>query len=204
MQFRLSHVAVAVTLAVSSVTAMAQSGSGTTTTRSGTGYYMPYERSFWSYVGGAVGRSDYDFGCRAGFPCDTKATGLKLFTGGKFSEFAGIEASYVFLGNADRAGGHTRGQGINLSLVGTVPLGQSIGLNGKVGAIYGWTKTDGTGGPGFATGDDDGLGLSYGAGLTFAVSRTVDLRLDWDRYRMKFATGRDDVDFATVGVQFKF
>jgi hypothetical protein len=36
------------------------------------------------------------------------------------------------------------------------------------------------------------------------VNRQVDLRLDWDRYRMKFTTGRDDVDLATVGVAFKF
>ncbi|MGE5523998.1 MAG: outer membrane beta-barrel protein [Rhodospirillaceae bacterium] len=203
MQFRFTHVAIGVALAVSSVGVMAQS-SNPPATSSPKGYYMPYERNFWSYAGGAIGRSDYDVGCRAGFSCDSHATGLKAFAGGKFTEYSGLEASYVYLGNAERAGGDTWGQGINLSLVGTVPLGQSLGLNGKVGAIYGWTKTGGAAAPGFATGRDHGLGLSYGLGLTYALSRNVDLRLDWDRYRLKFTTGRDDVDLGTVGVAFKF
>jgi hypothetical protein len=199
-----THVAVGVTLAVSSIGAMAQSSAADTPRAGSKTYYMPYERNFWSYAGGAIGRSDYDLSCRAGFGCDTRATGLKAFAGGKFNEFSGLEASYVYLGNAERGGGDTRGQGVNLSFVGTLPLSQSFGLNGKVGAIYGWTKTGGNAAPGFATGNDRGLGLSYGIGLTSAVNRNVDLRLDWDRYRMKFTTGRDDVDLATVGVAFKF
>lgn len=204
MRVSFTHVAVGVTLAVSSIGAMAQSSAADTTRSASKNYYMPYERNFWSYAGGAIGRSDYDIGCRAGFSCDSRATGLKAFTGGKFNAYSGLEASYVYLGNAERAGGDTWGQGVNLSFVGTLPLSQSFGLNGKVGAIYGWTKTGGSGAPGFATGHDNGLGLSYGIGLTYAVNRQVDLRLDWDRYRMKFTTGRDDVDLATVGVAFKF
>lgn len=204
MKFRVSPVAMAAVLAASSMSVMAQSSSEPAARPGSKAYSAPYERGFWSYAGGAVGRSDYDIGCRTGFPCDTDATGLKLFAGGKFSEFAGLEASYVWLGNAERAGGDTWGQGINLSLVGTVPLGQSLGLNGKIGGIYGWTRTEGTTVPGFNAGRDHGLGLSYGLGLTYALTRTVDLRLDWDRYRMKFTTGRDDVDLATVGVAFKF
>ena len=58
--------------------------------------------------------------------------------------------------------------------------------------------------PGMRTGSDHGLGISYGVGLSFAVTRTVDLRLDWDRYRMKFETGRNYADLASVGVAFKF
>ena len=204
MQFRFTHVAVGVALAVSSLGVHAQSANANAPSAGAQRYYMPYESHFWSYAGGAIGRSDYDISCRTGFNCDTRAVGLKAFTGGKFSDFAGLEASYVYLGKADRAGGDTWGQGINLSLVGYLPLSQSFSLTGKVGGIYGWTKTEGTSAPGFATGRDNGLGLSYGAGLTYAMTRTVDLRLDWDRYRMKFTTGRDDVDFATVGVAFKF
>jgi len=199
----LFRAALGATLALSTAAAMAQ-GSSTTTTRADTQrYYMPYERNFWSYAGGTVGRSDYDIGCSAGFDCDTKDTALKAFAGGKINPFFGLEGSYVYLGEASRGGGDTWGQGLNLSLVGTLPLSQSIGLNGRVGTIYGWTKVEGSA-PGLATGREHGFGLSYGAGLNFALTRTVDLRLDWDRYRLDFKTGRDDVDVAAVGVAFKF
>lgn len=199
----LFRAALGAALALTTAAALAQSTS-TTATRSGTQRYsMPYERSFWSYAGGSIGRSDYDIGCSAGFGCDTKDTAFKAFAGGRFNEFFGLEGSYVYLGNANRGGGDTWGQGLNLSLVGTLPLGQSIGLNGRVGTIYGWTKVEGSA-PGLATGRDHGFGLSYGAGINFALTRTVDLRLDWDRYRLDFKTGRDDVDVASVGVAFKF
>ena len=120
MRVSFTHVAVGVTLAVSSIGAMAQSSAADTTRSGSKNYYMPYERNFWSYAGGAIGRSDYDIGCRAGFGCDSRATGLKAFTGGKFNAYSGLEASYVYLGNAERAGGDTWGQGINLSFVGTL------------------------------------------------------------------------------------
>lgn len=202
MRTRSVQIAVAVALACAGTSAMAQT---TTTTRSGTQtYYQPYEARYWSYGGISVGRSDYDVPCPAGFGCDRREYGFKLFAGGKSHEFVGVEAAYVYLGEANRGGGDTWGQGLNLSLVGTVPLGQAFALNGRVGGIYGWTKTEGTAGARMATGREHGLGLSYGVGASFALSRQVDLRLDWDRYRMKFSTGRDDVDFASIGVAYKF
>jgi hypothetical protein len=167
-------------------------------------YYAPYERGFWNYAGVSVGRSDYDTSCRAGFGCDSRDTGFKAFAGGKFNQNLGLEGSYVYLGDSNRAGGNTWAQGVDLSLVGYLPLSQSFAVNAKVGGIYGWTKTGGASAPGFATGRDNGLGLSYGVGASYALTRTVDLRLDWDRYRMKFTTGRDDVDLASLGVAFKF
>lgn len=197
------RLALAVALTFVSTALLAQS---TSTSRPGTragSYAQPYEGRYWSYGGISVGRSDYDYNCPAGFNCDREATGFKAFAGGKSSENFGVEASYVNLGKGKRGGGDTWGQGLNLSLVGSVPLGQIASLNGKLGGIYSWTKTEGFA-PGMATGRDRGLGLSYGVGLTFALTRTVDLRLDWDRYQMKFETGRDNADLASVGVAFKF
>jgi OmpA-OmpF porin, OOP family len=199
VRFRIPHVAAGFVLAASSVAAMAAQPAA----RTGETYYMPYETRYWSYAGVSVGRSDYDIACPIGFGCDRRETGFKLFAGGKSNEFLGLEASYVYLGKANRGGGDTWGQGLNLSLVGTFPVGQGIGVNGKIGGIYGWTKTEGFA-PGMPTGRDHGLGLSYGVGLNFALTPTIDLRLDWDRYRLKFETGRDDVDLASIGVAFRF
>jgi OOP family OmpA-OmpF porin len=182
--------------------------SGGTSARSGStgmtgNYAMPYEGRFWNYIGGSIGRSDYDAACIGPFSCDTRETGFKVYTGGKFHESFGVELGYVHLGNVQLgSGGDSRAHGVNLSLVGSIPVGQSVSLNGKLGTTYGWTKIDGVG-P--FVGKDNGFGLSYGVGAALGIARNVDLRLDWDRYRFDFAgRGTNDVDLYTVGVQMKF
>ena len=55
-----------------------------------------------------------------------------------------------------------------------------------------------------ATGHKSGWGWTYGAGATFAITPTVQLRADWDRYKLDFANGRSDVDMLSAGVQFRF
>ena len=194
-------IVVGIALALWAAGAAAQSDASASA--DGSTYYTPNQRGFWSYGGGAIGGSDYGLTCQPGYGCDTRDLGLKLYAGGKFSEFTGLEGSYVYLGDAHAGGGRTWGQGLNLSLVGTLPLSQSVGLNARVGSIFGWTRVGGSA-PGMATGNDHGFGLSYGTGLTYALSRTLGLRLDWDRYRLPFATGRHDVDLTTVGLQFNY
>lgn len=200
MNTHMGRLALAVTLALAATAVQAQTASSRTKPQT---YAQPYEGRYWSYGGASIGRSDYDFGCTAGFGCDTRETGLKLFAGGRSSEHFGLEVSYVYLGEGNRGGGDTWAQGVNLSLVGILPVSQTVSLNAKVGGIYGWTKTEGNA-PGLATGREDGFGLSYGLGASIALTRTVDLRLDWDRYRFDFTTGRDDANLASVGVAFKF
>jgi OmpA-OmpF porin, OOP family len=107
-------------------------------------------------------------------------------------------------GEVDRNGGDVRAQGANLSLVGSIPLADNFSILGKVGGIYGWTRTR-TVVPGVPGGGEDGLGLSYGAGLQYDINRKIGLRADWDRYRLKFAGGnKDDADLYSVGLIYKF
>lgn len=154
------------------------------------------------YVGASVGRTDYDVACLGPFTCDSKSTGVKLFAGGKLNEMFGAELSYIHMGQADLGGGgDSRAHGINASLIAGFPVGQAFTVNGKIGTTYGWTRVAGP--AVFGGRRDDGFGLSYGAGLSFNVSRNLDLRLDWDRYGFDFR-GNDHVDMLSVGVQYRF
>ena len=157
----------------------------------------------YGYIGGSVGRSDYDLGGCLGFSCDDKVTGFKLFTGGRFSRYFGVELGYFNLGEADRNGGDVKAQGANLSLIGIAPIADSFSIFGKLGGNYGWTKTSTTI-PGVPAGKEDGLGISYGAGLQYDISKSVGLRADWDRYRLKYVGQRENADLYSVGVVFKF
>lgn len=156
-----------------------------------------------AYVGGSVGRSDYDVSCIGPFACDGEGTGFKVFTGTRFNNVLGAELSYLHLGDVELGGGEdSRAHGINASLIAGVPLTQSISVNGKLGTTYGWTRIGGPGALGGGKRDD--FGLSYGAGLNFNITRQVDVRVDWDRHRFEFTRGNEDVDLLSVGLQYRF
>ena len=174
-------------------------GAAQSTGQGSTTYYMPYEKQFWSYAGASIGRTDWDFSCGLG-GCDDRSTGFKLHAGGRLNNVIGLEAAYFHLGEGSLAPGvDVRAQGINLSVLAGVPIGQSASINGKVGGVYGWTRVTGPFG-----GREDGLGLSYGANATVGLTRNLDLRFDWDRYRLDFAQGDDRVNQYSIGLQYKF
>lgn len=153
-----------------------------------------------AYFGINLGRSDTDTPCYAPFSCSNSHLAGKIYTGGNFNQNFGMEIGYVNMGDADRNGGTIKAQGVNLSLVGTVPLGSAFDLFGKVGGTYGWTET--TASPllvGYDTGKRNGLGLSYGAGMGFNVDRQNQVVVEWDRQKFKFKPEDEAVDLYTVG-----
>lgn len=203
MQRRLGlPIAAAIAALAAALPAAAQTS--TTTSRVTDEWRMPYQARFWSYMGASVGRSDYDLGCISGYGCDPKDTAFKIFAGGKLYNVLGMELAYVNLGRAEIAGGQSRAQGANLSLVAGVPLGYNFGVNGKIGTVYGWTRTDASA-PFYGTGRESGFGLSYGVGATYAFTPNTELRVDWDRYRFDFrGAGTRDVDMWSAGLNFRF
>jgi hypothetical protein len=156
------------------------------------------------YVGVSAGTSNFGLpGCVAGASCDETDIGFKVYAGGQVSKFFGVELSYVDLGRVDRNGGDVRARGVNLGLIGSLPLADQFNVFGKVGAVYGWTRT---GSPlvGVATGNKSDMNLSYGVGAQYDIDRQWALRADWDAYRMEFASGRDTVSLISVGGVYKF
>ena len=87
-----------------------------------------------TYVGLNVGRSDFAINTGfGGFPSDKRDTVYNIYSGTFFSPNFGLELGYTHFGKIQRAGGTTKAEGVNLSLVGKVPLGSSgFNLLGKV------------------------------------------------------------------------
>src|SRR5262249_9649946 len=71
------------------------------------------------------------------------------------------------------AGGSVSARGLNLSAVGRVPLGDSVGLSGKIGATYGITHVNPAQDAGLPSARDKGLGLGYGVALDVNVVRGI-------------------------------
>ena len=172
-----------------------------TTTQSAS--WVPYTTN--GYVGLNMGWPEYKLPCSAAFGCDDPDASFHIYTGGSYNELFGIEFGYLYMGKADRQGGTTRGHGLNLSLVGALPVAQSLKLFGKVGTTYGRTSVSADPASAEPVGDEDGFGWSYGFGASYDLTPQWSLLAQWDRHEMKFAgRGRQDVDAASLGVKFKF
>lgn len=190
--------AVAAALALAPLTAQAQLRASST---DGDGRsWIPYTSQ--GYIGGNIGQSNWDANCQGPNNCNEDHLGFKVYTGGNLWRLVGVELGYINMGKAESSGGSIKAHGVNLSLVGNIPL-QRFNLFGKIGTTYGWTKTTGTA-PGYQTGNESGFGLSYGAGVGFDVQRNVQLVAEWERHRFEFARGGDEVSLWSLGVKYKF
>jgi OOP family OmpA-OmpF porin len=164
--------------------------------------WIPYTTS--GYVGLNVGQSDYRADCAPGSNCDDSATSGKLYVGGMFNEWLGLELGYVHLGEVDRSGGVVRAHGVNVSLVGKVPMGNNSPylLYGRLGTTYGRTKNEspipGYSGTGTAWKPAWGVGVGYQFTPQWAVV------LDYDEHRFDFPRGTDRVGNWSLGVRTSF
>jgi len=165
------------------------------------------------YIGGSVGKSDFDDNNAipdliTSGSVDGSDTGFKIFGGYQFNQNFGVELAWVDLGKASYSGtfsgipvtgGSVKTSGLNLSAVGTLPLGSGFALFGKVGFLAWESKAnDVTGGAPFS-GKADGTDLSLGIGASYDFTKNFGIRAEWERFK---AVG--DIDLLSVGVVYKF
>lgn len=196
-----SVAALALVLACS---AQAQSSQSSPTPGASSGSFslIPYATN--GYVGLNVGKPDWDLPCVGLFRCSEGNTSYNLYTGGMFNPYVGAELGYVNFGRFHRAGGRTQAHGLNLSVVGQIPLG-GLTLFAKAGAMYGETKVSASPLSGLATGKDRDWERSYGAGAAFNFTTRSAVVLEWNRYDLNFVgSGRQDITTTSLGYVHRF
>lgn len=165
---------------------------------------LPFTRR--GYVGINIGRPKLDAACGSGgYTCDDPSASGYIYTGGLVNDWLGAELGYFNSGNADRAGGRTRSQGVNLSAVFRAPLGQ-FNVFGKVGAMYGETKVSTGLLSNVSSGTERGWGPVYGAGVGFDFTPSSGVVLEWQRHEFRYPGGgdRENVDNTSIGYVFRF
>jgi OOP family OmpA-OmpF porin len=166
----------------------------------------PWQGDFWGYVGASAGESKFEQECRSNniFNCDRRDTGFKVYAGGRMSEVLGFEIGYTDFGRVRGSGGDTDAWAIPLTLTAGIPLGPRFNIFGKIGGLYGRTDVTASASTLLDTGHKNGWGWTWGGGATFKVTQNLDVRVDFDRYKLDFVGGRRDVDMLSGGVQFRF
>lgn len=182
------------------------------------------------YVGASLGQSKVDVSAgelkseleAAGVTgviasVDNTDTGWKLFGGYQLNKNIGFEAAYVNLGSltanatySTPAGSPVRSSadadGFLLSVVGTLPVSDTVAIFGKVGAFV-W-NVDATASTTLATvsASGDGTDLGYGLGAKWQINKSIGLRAEWERFQNLSVDGgpERDVDLLSLGATFHF
>jgi OOP family OmpA-OmpF porin len=144
--------------------------------------------------------------------------GYKVFGGYEFNKYLALEGGYFDLGKfgftantipAAGLTGNIKLQGVNIDAVATLPITEKFAAFGRFGYHYDYAK-DAFAGYGAVivqepersqhSGD-----YKFGAGLQFAVTESIGLRAEAERYRVNDAVGnKGDVDLFSVGLVYRF
>ncbi|MDI1236953.1 MAG: outer membrane beta-barrel protein [Polaromonas sp.] len=188
------------------------------------------------YIGGNIGRTRADFnndsinrtlvgqGLRVGTATeDNSGTGYKLFGGYQLNRNFAVEGGYFDLGkssytvNANQIvgnapgtfNGETRVRGLNLDLVGMLPLSDRFSVFGRVGAAYAQSRASFN-----STGSvpvnpsstrSNKTNLKVGVGMQYAITEALALRGELERYRIEDPVrNRGHIDMASLGLVYRF
>jgi len=149
---------------------------------------------------------------------DSADRGYKLYGGYQLNRHFALEGGYFDLGEfgftsttapAGTFNGDIKLRGINLDLVGFLPVTEKLSAFARAGVNYAETK-DKFFGSGAAhaltpTASDREANLKLGAGLQYAFTEKLAMRLEAERYRVSDAVGhKGDVDLVSVGLVYRF
>jgi OOP family OmpA-OmpF porin len=149
---------------------------------------------------------------------DERDTAYRVFGGYQFNRYIGLEAGAFGLGRfgfrsttvpEGTLTGQIKLQGLNLDLVGTLPLSERWSAIGRVGAqgAHAHDTFRGTGAVNVLNANPSKSEVNYkvGAGLQYEINPSFFLRGEVERYRINDAVGnRGDIDVWSVSLVFPF
>jgi opacity protein-like surface antigen len=192
------------TFSVLTVSVLAATGASAQTSTSPAGYSIMAPGN--SYIDLGVGRSEFSLSNGlVDFNSDKRDTAYSLRAGSYVNNTFGMEAGYTDFGNINRAGGSTKANGLNLSLIGKFPLSEQFNILGKVGTTYSRTEVSAASGTGVVSGSESDFGLSYGLGVEFNFTPQWSAVMQYEEHKMKFAGGETDrVGNTTLSARYRF
>lgn len=149
---------------------------------------------------------------------DDRSTGYKIFGGYQINRNFAVEGGYFDLGNfgytattvpAGTLDGRIKLRGLNLDLVGAVPLSEKFSVFGRAGLNYAQARDSfsGAGAVQVASPNPRKNDTNYklGLGLQYALTESLAVRAEAERYRVNDAIGnRGHIDLVSVGLIYRF
>lgn len=185
------------------VAAAALATAGAQAQSSGSGFASSYK----SHIGLSAGLTDYKLNDGTGlFGSDKRTTAYNIYMGGYFDNSnLGMELGYTDFGRVTRAGGNTKVDGVNLSLIGKIPMGKYFNLLGKAGGTYARSDVSSAAGSGVTAGSETSFDWSYGVGGELALSPQLSAVLQYNEHRVKYAGDvRDTIKVTSLGLRYSY
>ena len=149
---------------------------------------------------------------------DGRDLGYKLFGGYQFNRNFALEAGYFDLGSfgyrattlpAASVNGSIRLRGLDLDVVGTLPITEKFSAFGRVGLAHAQARDSfsSTGAVQLQNTNPSKSETNYkfGVGLQYAFTEALAMRLEAERYRINDAVGnKGDVDLFSIGLIYRF
>lgn len=147
-----------------------------------------------------------------------RSSGYKIFGGYQLNRHVAVEAGYFDLGkfgftaNTVAPGtlvGDIRLRGLNLDLVGKLPLTEKFSALGRLGVGYASARDrfSGTGAVNVINPNPSqrAANIKLGLGLGYDFSETLGMRVEAERYRVNDAIGhKGHIDMLTIGLVYRF
>lgn len=149
---------------------------------------------------------------------DDHDLGLKVFAGYQLNRYLAVEGGYFNLGEFGFAAttqpmgtlrGEVKIQGVNLDLVGVLPLTQKWSVFGRAGVNYAASKTTFAGTGAVQVDDPDrserAAHHKLGLGLQYDFTPQLGIRAELERYRIDDTVeNKGDIDLASLGLVYRF
>lgn len=188
-----------------------------------------WANSAW-YIGAGIGQSKANIddqrlirsltesgASSVAFSADERDTAYKLFVGKQLNKYFALEGGYFDLGkfgfNATTIplgtlNGEVRFRGLNLDLLGQLPLSERFSIYGRLGMNYARANAHFSGNRLFAVTDpnprEEKLNPKAGLGLEYKFTEALAVRGEVERYRVNDAVrNRGDVDFYSINLVYK-
>lgn len=168
------------------------------------------------YAGGSLGYGQYKDTCkRLLIPCDDQEVAWRGFAGYQFNRHFSAELGYGNLGEVTGSGLLPSGAATykletrawDLSALGHIPIAGRLDALVRLGVYRARMTEDQEGGFGTLRAGTTNSGLTYGAGLGYALG-AIGLRAEWHRYEnvggSDIVAGEDDIDVFNFGVLIRF
>jgi OOP family OmpA-OmpF porin len=146
-------------------------------------------------------------------------TGYKLYGGYKFNRNFALEAGYFNLGKfgytattvpAGTLVGNTKLEGVNLDVLGILPITEKFSAFARVGVNYAETRDNftSTGAahlPANPNPSKQDANLKFGMGVQYDFTQSLGMRAEGERYRISDAIGnKGDIDLVSLGLVYRF
>lgn len=149
---------------------------------------------------------------------DRTDTGYKLFGGYDFNNYLSIEGGYFALGQTDFTAqltpaaallGQTKFKGLNLDLVGSLPINDRFSAFGSVGLTYAERKDKFFPSEAvyiqYPNSNNKNTNPKLGLGLQYQMNPAWALRFEVERYRLNDAIDKKgNMDLVSLGLVYKF